>query len=89
MYEQALRKDKNVEELNLLTQTIVSNEMIDKGISKMNTILLNAAKKAFFVKTVKNKKTHKKRHTQDWFTRECKARQNIFRQYSKDIGQPF
>jgi hypothetical protein len=68
----------------------VNNEMIDKGISKMNTILLNAAKKAFFVKTVKNKKTHKKRHTQDWFTRECKARQNIFRQYSKDLSaNPF
>ena len=92
LYELALREDKNVGELStLLTTTKINNENIDKVISKMNSILLNAAKKASLVKTVKNdKKVHKKRHVQDWFTKECKARQKLTRQYSKDLSaSPF
>ena len=75
MYERALREDKDVKELSaLLTQTNINSEKIDNRVSKMNTILLNAAKKASFAKRVKNdNKVHKKQHTQDWFTKDCKA----------------
>ena len=92
MYERALREDKGVKELSaLLTQTNINSEEIDNGVSKMNAILLNAAKKASFAKRVKNdKKVHKKQHTQDWFTKDCKARQKLLRQYSKDLSSsPF
>ena len=57
----------------------------------MNTILLNAAKKASLAKIVKkDKKLHKKRHTQEWFTKDCIARQKLLRQCSKDLSNnPF
>ena len=46
IYEQAIRGDKNVEVLNsLLMQNNINNQVIDQGISKINNILLNAAKR--------------------------------------------
>ena len=92
IYEQAMRGDKNVEELNsILMQNNINHEVIDQGISKINNILLNAAKKASFSKRVKNKtKMNRKTNTQEWYTKECKIRQKLLRQSSRALStNPF
>ena len=83
-----MRGDKNVEELNsILMQNNINHEVIDQGISKINNILLNAAKKASFSKRVKNnKKVNKKINTQEWYTKECKTRQKLLRQSSRALS---
>ena len=92
VYEKAIREDKNIEELStLFTLTNTNFEEIDKGVCKMNTILLDAAKKASFAIRIKtDKKVHKKQYPQDWFSKECRSRQKLLRIYSKDLSNsPF
>ena len=46
-FEQALCEETNVNELNaLFTQPNLNCAIVDEGISKINNIILNAAKKA-------------------------------------------
>ena len=85
VYEQALRGDMNVEGLRSILAQANNGEDVDRGISKMNNILINAAKKASFTKRSANEKKVTKQHTHEWYNRECKARQRILRQCSKKV----
>ena len=74
----------------MLDKTTVNYEKIEVAIAKFNDILLNAAKKSFFVQTIKTERKHKKNQSQDWFNRECNTRRKILRQKSKDLSSnPF
>ena len=88
IYEKALTEDMKIEELrSIFAQTNMDIEGVDRGIFTMNTILINAAKKASFTKRVGNSnKVHKKCHSQEWYTKECKSRQKILRKNSKDLS---
>ena len=60
---------------------------VDRGISIMNDILLNVAKKTSFTKRGRNsKKTNTNRQAHEWYTKECKARQKVLRKCSKDLS---
>ena len=76
----------NVEELRSILAQANNGEDVDRGISKMNNILINAAKKASFTKRSANEKKVTKQHTHEWHDRECKARQRILRQCSKKVS---
>ena len=91
VYEQMIQNDRNIDTLrSLLERTNVSAEELDGGISLVNNILLNAAKKCNFVKRQKTQKIHPVENSQDWFTKECKIRRNIMRLHGKDISKnPF
>ena len=87
IYEQTLQNDTNIEKLSkFLDKTALNSENIDIPITQLNDILLNAARKSFFVQRVKIKRKHKKSQTQDWFNRECNARRKQLRQKSKDLS---
>ena len=74
----------------MLDETTVNPEKIERSIAKLNDILLNAAKKYFFVQKLKTERKHKKTQSQDWFNRECGARRKILRQKSKNLSSnPF
>ena len=90
VYIQALKDDPNVEILrSALAQVNTTSDRIDMAISRMNNVLLNAAKKASFTK--KSRSIIKdRRHTHEWYNKECKANQRILRQYSRKLSQdPF
>ena len=54
IYEQGLRDDLDVEELrSIIARANMNCEDVGKGISKMNTILLNAAKRPVLPKKLK------------------------------------
>ena len=91
VYEQALRDDMNVGELqSILAQANMRCDDVDRGISKINTILINAANKASFTKRKKNEKKVTKSHPHEWYNRECKARQRVLRQCSRKLSlSPF
>ena len=92
IYENALREDIKTGELrSIFAQTNMNIEGIDKGIFTMNTILINAAKKASFTKRVRiSNIVDKKCHSQEWYTKECKATQKVLRKCSKDLStSPF
>ena len=64
-----------------------NSEGVDRGIIKMNTILIDAAKKASFTKIIRNtNKAKKQQHSHDWYNRECKAKQKLLRQCSKKLS---
>ena len=91
VYEQALNHDKNIETLKyFFEQEKMTSDNIDVGISKLNDILVSAAKKSGFIKRSKLEKKHKTQNTQNWFTKECKGRRDVFRQCSKkNSNNPF
>ena len=91
IFEQALKDDTNVEELRSTLALANNSEDVDRGLTKINTIVINAAKKASFTKRKRNEKTaNKQQHTQEWYNRECKAKQKLLRQCSKKLsGSPF
>ena len=91
VYVQALKDDLNVEVLrSTLAQTNINPENMDGIISQMNDILLNAAKKASFTKRSRCRKTLNIQKTQEWYSRECKARQRVMRQCSRNLSlNPF
>ena len=92
IYEKALKEDMKIEDLrSIFAQTNMNIEGVDRGISTMNTILINAAKKASFTKSVRvSNRVDKKGHSQEWYTKECKARQKVLRKCSKDLStSPF
>ena len=74
----------------LLSQTNISCDELEDGVFKLNDILISAAKKASFAKRIKiSKKTDRKKQNQ-WFTKECKAKQKLVRKYSKELSaSPF
>ena len=92
VYEQALKDDTNVEELRAILAQANNSEDVDRGITKMNTILVNAAKKASFAKRSKcDRNTKKQQPTHhDWYNRDCKAKQRFLIQCSKKLSSnPF
>ena len=49
-----------------------------------------SAKKSCFIKRFKNNRKHKTWKTQEWFTKDCKTKRTILRQYSNDWSKnPF
>ena len=87
IYEKSLQDDGNIKILSrLLDRTQINSENIEEGISQLNDILLRAAKKSCFIKRFKSQRKHKKDNTNNWFNKECKARRDILRQYSKNLS---
>ena len=92
IFERALKDDMNVEVLRLaLAQTNIGVEKMDNMISIMNSILINAAKRASLGKRNENRKNNKKKQqTHSWYTKECKNRQKVLRKCSKLLStSPF
>ena len=92
IFEYAVRNDGRLENLkSLLAQTNFGIDDINRGVSNVNEILLNAAKKAKFAKRVKsNKKMNNVRPSKGWYTNECKTRQKILRRCCKELStSPF
>ena len=91
VFEQALKDDVNIEELRSILAQANNSEDVDRGVNKMKNILINAAKKASFnIRNRINKTANKQQRTQEWYNRECKAKQKLLRQCSKKLSiSPF
>ena len=64
IFKENIRKDKNLEILNkILDKTELSQEEVVSNVSRLNNVLLSAAKKSFFPKkTLKNPKVGRPRN---------------------------
>ena len=85
LFVQNLRRSDNIEKLtHSINQTENNSEKIENCIEILNEVLLTAARKSFMSKKP-NKTTPKTRKKQDWFTKECKAKQNSFKKHSRNL----
>ena len=91
LYVQALKDDPNMNILRYtVSQPTQSQESIDNIITQVNDTILEAAKKATFVKKVKVSPPKAKKTHIGWYNKECKASQRILRHTSKYLSaNPF
>ena len=88
IFKYNLLTDKNLEILsnNLLNKTEINSDEVDNTISKLNNIILFAARKSFPV----TKKRRGKQNTKKWFSGECVKYRRILRNYSRELSRnPF
>ena len=84
----------NNEDINSLADTLTKVEFgkfdIDYCITKVNEILITAAKKSFPFKKFTNR-TKRRRHNKNcWYTRDCKSLRTVLRKHSRDLSrEPF
>ena len=82
-----LLNDKNLEILSqtLLNKTEIDSEEVDNTITKLNNIILCAARKSFHVTKISRRQNAKK-----WFNGECVKYRRILRNYSRELSRnPF
>ena len=92
IFKENLGKDKNLEIINkILNQSEVDTKQLDKSISQLNEIILNAARKSFPCRKTPNRnKTAKKSKTKKWFNKECEMHRKLLRKHSRDLSaHPF
>ena len=96
IFKENLHKNKNLESLaKILNEPELNKKELDTIISKLNEIILDAAKKSFPSKRLPNKNTNKKnkpkKHkTKKWFNKECMKYRKLLRKHSRSVSSyPF
>ena len=84
----------NNEDIKSLADTLTKVEFgkfdIDYCITKVNEILITAAKKSFPFKKFTNRTKRRRPNKNCWYTRDCKSLRTVLRQHSRDLSRkPF
>ena len=88
LYEENLSKNKNIETLNFTLRTRdISTGKIDKCVTDLNDIMIDAAIKTFPNKRPFLKKKNSRNKTKKWYNRECASKKRIFAKYTKQVSK--
>ena len=67
-----------------------NKENLEQNVTDLNEILLTTAQKTFRTFKQHKKSRNRKKTTNEWFDRDCKAKRNVLRKLSKTLSkEPF